>query len=172
MPVTGQQFDSAWAAWCRSGSRSSSAPDPWAAWCRQQDTEVARHAAQATAAAEERRRSEQRVAESQRSIAEDRARRAEADRRAQELLDRHLTEEQRQSIQRHRHFHLHTPEGRRYRVDVDQQARNVHLVDESGRVRETYCAHPAGVPTADAVLAQKLMLETNEREFLRIANRS
>lgn len=35
---------------------------------------------------------------------------------------------------------------------------------------ERYCAQPGGVPVDDAVLAQKLALETDAAAFLRVAN--
>ena len=50
----------------------------------------------------------------------------------------------------------------------------MELVTERGTGKiKTLCAHPTvRVPDADNMLAQKLYLESNEEEFLRIANHS
>jgi hypothetical protein len=48
----------------------------------------------------------------------------------------------------------------------------VYLVDENDKPLSRYCIHPRdAVPDEDTMLMQMLMLETNEQEFLRIANR-
>lgn len=49
-------------------------------------------------------------------------------------------------------------------------AGNVSLLGPDGRAVKSFCAHPDGVPSPDVMLSQKLMLETNEDMFLRIAN--
>jgi hypothetical protein len=109
-----------------------------------------------------------------------------AERRADLLLQEHLTAEQRAEWTKDRAFHIETADGRRrYRLAYGLSY-NVKLVkcatDEpqprlrSGQLREgvKLCAHvyhPEGhVPHADNVLAQKLMLETNEEQFLAMAN--
>jgi hypothetical protein len=46
----------------------------------------------------------------------------------------------------------------------------VHLLDDKGSIVGRYCIHPRDVPAPDAMLAQKLWLENNEAEFLRVAN--
>jgi hypothetical protein len=102
-----------------------------------------------------------------------RAERQEAQRRAAILLREHLTHEQIEELMQERHFRVQAPSGIVYRIDVGY-ARNVRRLDETGRPIETYCIHPAdalGIPEEDSMLAQKLMLETSEADFLRIANR-
>jgi hypothetical protein len=107
-----------------------------------------------------------------------------ASRVAEELLLDHLTPAQREEWVTHRYFHVETADGRRrYRIDYGL-AGNIHLVkcDEpvTGkhgiplRAGNRFCAHvyhPDGpIPNEDNVLAQKLLLETSEEEFLAMAN--
>lgn len=102
--------------------------------------------------------------------------RSVAKERAERLLREHLSPRQREELASKGFFTLETvaPTGERrlYRIDRGR-SRNVRQVDGNGRVLKTLCAHPAIlVPDADTMLAQKLMLETDEQEFLRIANHS
>lgn len=110
----------------------------------------------------------------QRIVAE--AERAKARDRAAKLLQEALSPEQRAEFADKGHFHLSTltKEGQRRRYRIERgRSRNVKQVDESGRVLKTLCAHPiAAVPDEDTMLAQKLWLEAQEDEFLRIANHS
>lgn len=47
----------------------------------------------------------------------------------------------------------------------------MYKLDAQGNLIGRFCAHPAAlVPDEDTLLAQKLMLETDPREFERIAN--
>lgn len=111
-------------------------------------------------------------------------RRKIAQRRAQGLLLEHLTAEQRREWETSRAFIVHTADGKRaYRIEYGL-AGNVRLVkaDEApvgryGRllsVGARFCMHvyhPDGpVPNEDNVLAQKLLLEADERQFLDLAN--
>lgn len=80
---------------------------------------------------------------------------------------------QKQTLDKDRCFYLTSSSGKRYRIDRGR-SQNVRLVEETtGKVVRTYCAHPVeAVPDPDTMLAQKLMLETDEAAFLRIANAS
>jgi hypothetical protein len=102
--------------------------------------------------------------------------RAQARERAEELLRECLAPDQAEELSRAGHFHVDTisPNGERRRYRIERgRARNVKQVDAGGRVVKTLCAHPiAQLPDADTMLAQKLMLEASEEEFLRIANHS
>jgi hypothetical protein len=96
---------------------------------------------------------------------------AEAKKRADELLKAHLTPQQREELEMKNHFHLLVG-AKKYRINRGR-SRNIQLVNEQGVVVKTLCAHPSEmIPDADTMLAQKLMLEANENEFLRIANHS
>lgn len=62
--------------------------------------------------------------------------------------------------------------GRTYRLNKDG---GVHLLDDKGEPIESFCIHPGpahAVPTEDAILAKKLMLEGCEEIFLKIANKT
>jgi hypothetical protein len=50
---------------------------------------------------------------------------------------------------------------------------NVHELDRAGNVVAHWCFAPKGdLATGDVLLAQKIALETVEREILKIANRN
>jgi hypothetical protein len=96
--------------------------------------------------------------------------------RAEKLLHEILNVKQREELSTKGFFSLETiaasGERRIYRIKRGR-SRNVEQVDASGNRIKTLCAHPAElVPDADTMLAQKLMLESREEEFLRIANHS
>lgn len=123
------------------------------------------------AAQEQRRiayREEQVRAEGERALARE---------RAQRMLGENLTPEQREELAANGHFTLavldrDSGERRLYRIKKGR-SQNVQRVDDSGRVLKTLCAHPAiACPDEDTMLAQKLWLQNQEQEFLRIANHS
>lgn len=91
--------------------------------------------------------------------------------RAEALLLSGLSLEQAESLRKYQYFLVSSKDGKRlYRISYGI-AGNIHLI-EKGRPVAQYCIHPVGVPTEDVMLAQKLMLETDEESFLRIANRT
>ena len=108
------------------------------------------------------------------------ARRAEEERRKQNealankrslaILSHHLTDEQRQEYIIKRLFHFEAKSGRVYRLQEGTHG-NVFAV-ENGKDVERFCIQPSDsrLPKPDVVLAQLLMLKTNEEEFRRIAN--
>lgn len=115
-------------------------------------------------AAEAERQARQRVASRARE---------ESRLRAEELLLQNLDKEQAAQFQRERAFEVYT-QGRtkRYRVGYGT-AGNVSLLDGKGVVVAKFCIHPeVACPTEDVMLAQKLLLETDEGTFLKIANRT
>ncbi len=82
----------------------------------------------------------------------------------------HLTPGQRDTFERHRFFLV---QGKRYRWRITPNAYGVNRLGRSGRRRGVYCAVPQEpVPIFDVMLAQKLMLESDEDAFLLIANRA
>jgi len=96
--------------------------------------------------------------------------------KAERLLRDFLTQEQKNDLTKYGFFKLYVKKGEEtkvYRIRRGQH-RNVDLMEELGGKlvpRKSLCLHPSmAVPDADAMLVQKLMLETNEDEFLRIAN--
>lgn len=96
------------------------------------------------------------------------------DRRARErslaLLVRCLTAAQRAEFQRSNTFTVRGSSGRRYRITYATTA-NVEALGPHGSIERRLCAGPTGVPIPSVMLAQKLMLENEEAEFLRIAAR-
>jgi hypothetical protein len=104
----------------------------------------------------------------------EREHREQAEHRARGLLLDHLTPEQRETYERDRWFIVEGESKTRYRVrDLGHMVANVEMLNENNTVRHRLCAHvPMGrVPMGDQLLAQKIMLECSEPDFLRIANR-
>lgn len=106
-----------------------------------------------------------------------------AQRRARRLLVQHLTPEQRRTYEAHAYFDVDI-NGKTYRIRQGTHG-NVRLLERAKACppifatipaeqplveKVSFCAQPNGVPAEDAMLAQKLMLETDERKFLEIAN--
>lgn len=118
-----------------------------------------------------------RIADEQRRLAaqERERQRIEAVERARALLLSNLDPVQRAEYEDTGQFHVHvqTKDGEHvYRIS-DGQAGNVARV-EGTRITCRYCIHPygGGEPNEDVMLAQKLMLETDEQRFLQVANAS
>lgn len=94
----------------------------------------------------------------------------EADRaaaRARRLLVENISDAQRAQFEAHGYFDVSVGQ-RTYRIHQGTHG-NVRRV-EGGVETVSLCAQPAGVPVCDAMLAQKLLIETDEAAFLRIAN--
>jgi hypothetical protein len=91
--------------------------------------------------------------------------------RAQELsldlLVRCLTATQRADFAHTHAFEVRGESGQHYRITYGKRA-NIQVLAPSGIVRRL-CAGPLDVPAPAVMLAQKLMLENQETEFLRIA---
>ncbi len=92
--------------------------------------------------------------------------------RARELLLQHLTPGQRESFLTNKFFVVEGGRSkRRYRIeDLGHLVANIRVIEERGG---RLCGHirAPGIPMGDHLLAQKLMLEGSEEEFLRLANR-
>ena len=94
--------------------------------------------------------------------------RRRAHERSLNLLVRCLTPAQRAEFKASNAFKVRGESGQRYRITYGTTA-NVEVLSQSGRVVRQLCAGPLDVPTPALMLAQKLMLETEESAFLRIA---
>ena len=114
------------------------------------------------AAAEARRKWEAEIAEANRL-------REEAEIRAEKLLLENLTLRQKEDYVKTKSFVV---DGSRYRYRIRHgRSGNVDVIDRKGMIVNRLCAHPVDlVPNPDTMLAQKLMLETDEAAFERIAN--
>ncbi len=90
--------------------------------------------------------------------------------RARQLLKANLTLEQTKQLEDRGWFEVLGSLGRRYQV-WQGQVRNVIRLGEDGKPASRLCAHPGeAVPDEDAMLAQKLLLETDEETFTKVAN--
>lgn len=97
--------------------------------------------------------------------------RKEAEARADKLLIENLTLQQRLDFEKTKSFMVKATSGKRYRIRCGRMG-NVDMINAKGFIEHRLCAHPGvDVPNGDTMLAQKLMLEVDERAFLRIANR-
>jgi hypothetical protein len=94
--------------------------------------------------------------------------------RARRLLFSMLSPDQQKELDEKNHFHLtvHSKDGtmKVYRIEHGY-AGNVKLLGPDGQPIRRYCIHAdSRLPYEDQMLAQKLLLESNEQDFLRIAN--
>jgi hypothetical protein len=98
-------------------------------------------------------------------------RRRVAQERARQLLWEHLSEPQRAELDTTGTFVVVARSGRQYRITA---ATTFNVEDERGN---DYCIQfrtdrqCRGVPVEDLMLAQKVLLECDEAEFLRVANK-
>jgi hypothetical protein len=88
--------------------------------------------------------------------------------RAESLLRRSLNLAQRVRYLCTGEFTVVAPSGRRYLITRGTTG-NVYELDRAGRRLRRYCISPAGVPPGDVMMAQLLMLLTDEDSFRRIA---
>ena len=92
-----------------------------------------------------------------------------AEKRALALLKQCLSPEQLSEFKVEGGFYVQSSSGKTYRIEPGTN-HNLSLIEDGERTA-TYCAGPQGVPWGDYALAQKLWLENDEDEFLKVANR-
>jgi hypothetical protein len=140
----------------------------WPQWCQHRTAYTAptRSAYQSREETDEERQA--RLAR----LEEQRRQREEANQRAFVLLLSFLNRRQRRQYREFGYFTLLTKDRkRRYRIKKGWGG-NVERLDHKGHVIERYCIHPREwVPDEDNMIAQKLMLLTDEERFLKTANR-
>ena len=102
----------------------------------------------------------------------DRRGRMRPDEKGMSLLRSWLSPEQAKLWDSHRHFEVvGSDTGKRYRIRFGT-AMNVEELDSSGNIIVQWCFAPEGpLVVGDVLLAQKVALETMEREALAAANR-
>jgi hypothetical protein len=90
--------------------------------------------------------------------------------RGRRLLRQWLSASQRKQFDAHEYFDvIGCDTGRTYRIYYGR-AMNVHELDEAGRLKMGWCFLPKGYLVAgDVMLAQKIALETFERDALAVA---
>jgi hypothetical protein len=94
-----------------------------------------------------------------------------AEARARKLLIEHLNPLQRQQLKDYGWFEvIGGTTGRTYRIWAHRYIANIHAPKEGWKF--CACCADLSLPTSDHVLAQKIMIESDERRFLRIANRN
>lgn len=101
-----------------------------------------------------------------------------AEEKARETLKRMLTKDQLKEWDCFDRFTIVGSEGHRFQIGTYSYSGNIAWVDKTGRTRGVYCCHPhmrgtdldgstGKIPLCDALIAQKLMLETDEIGFMR-----
>lgn len=98
-----------------------------------------------------------------------------AERRARRLLRKHLTKAQDKELVAHRRIKVRgSHSGDVYIIDCSTETANIWRKRDMRR----YCVQlnewddrRQEIPRSDHLLAQKLLIETNEKKFLRIANK-
>jgi hypothetical protein len=98
--------------------------------------------------------------------------RRRARKRAKKLLLASLDAAQRRDLKRKGHFHVWGSKGNVYRIGPADGAFNVRLAGVAKGSRMFFCleTEDPDVPPEDVMLAQKLLIEHDEGEFLRQAN--
>jgi hypothetical protein len=122
------------------------------------------------------REAEQRRAEYQRQAGERRERIQAANIRAEQLLLRLLSPEQRTSYEKSKYFEFTGSLGTRFRLHPGYSG-NVEVLDPDGEAIGGLCAHPNlymsdgfVLPQADSMIGQWLALRTDEVGFWKVAN--
>lgn len=97
--------------------------------------------------------------------------RDQASARADALLAEFLDAMQRDQLVKDKMFIVESETGKRYEIKAGKR---VAELDKNGKPVALYCIRPEdwNLPDGDVMLAQKLMLETDEKSFLKIANRT
>jgi hypothetical protein len=118
----------------------------------------------------ERRRQASEAAAERRREAE--ARKKEAEERARELLLSVLDDENKERYEKSSHIIVKGRSGKSYKIKCGR-VHNIYELDQHGREVMQYCVHVINpVPNHDNVLAQKLLIETDEDHFQRLANKT
>ena len=97
-----------------------------------------------------------------------------AQRVAEQLLLENMTPDQREMYEKTKRFHVISSEGKRFEVDCNgRRYHNVNELNAEGKRIVEHCIYQrGGTPLGDNYLAQKLLLECDEKEFRRIANQT
>jgi hypothetical protein len=100
-------------------------------------------------------------------------RRAEAGKKAGELLRENLTPKQRRALTRHGWFLVEGGKsGKLYRVEAGSYAGNIYELDEKKKPVARYCVHASpDIPLGDHLLTQALSLRFDEEHIIAKANK-
>lgn len=155
---TGSATNDVWEIWADSGTSGSTYN---AADCHV-PTEVGETPEQRAERGKERRLAADKVVEAKKI----------ANGRADALLKSMLNDTQRKNLEEVSVFLVKSESERMFRI---RRGGGVDELNEDDKVIARYCIHHSWedkLPVADTMLAQKLMLEMSEAEFMRIANRT
>lgn len=97
--------------------------------------------------------------------------------KAKELFLIHLNKSQRESFLESLSFVVVTNKNHKYRIDARTYIMNIYRIDGFFIIKRQFCisldpSENHFFPYFDHILAQKILLETNEAHFLKIANRT
>lgn len=183
-----ENLDTAWYDWTCSATSGTTttyakvsttcSATVWADWSKYAYAHTAPKKLTAAEKAERDRKEQERlqVAAEQARLADIARREAEAvakeaQERARRLFLEVLDTEQRQTFEKNQKFYLIGSDGERYEVDCTKHHQNVYQVDKEGKRKVGYCAYATGgVPLSDNHIVQKLLLETDAKAFLKVAN--
>jgi hypothetical protein len=167
-----------WTCWNNgyATTASTNTSDTWTIWATSGTVLTVSHqpARQLTAEEIEQNRiaTEERNRQYQEAEAKRKQEREAADAKAKELLVVFLTPSQRQALETMHAIALESITGKKYRIRKGW-AGNIDELDDKGEVVATLCVHPnEAVPEYDNMLAQMLMIQTDEARLLRTANRT
>ncbi|OPZ36595.1 MAG: hypothetical protein BWY99_02008 [Synergistetes bacterium ADurb.BinA166] len=181
----GTTNDRTWSAWNRhytlySSSTAATATtvtldDPWGYWNRELTVRTGAVLRAAPApprnipSAEDRERWAAEAEQARIRIEAVERDRVSAKEKAEVLLLRHLSPEQRDDLKSKGCFFVEV-DGVKYKINRGSHG-NVHMLGEGDRSKRSFCIQPTkGCPDGDAMLAQKLLLEADPEEFWRLAN--
>jgi hypothetical protein len=92
--------------------------------------------------------------------------------RAKQLLEEHLTKEQKNDLASKNEFEVESQSGKRYAIQLGV-AGNVFKLNRDKKKITKYCIHPTdNVVDYDAMLSQLIWLKWNEQEFEKVANKT
>lgn len=158
-----------WRAWVDDGT-SDSDNDIWYTWTTEESSGSSMPFVAPINIEDLREQRRQQILE---KVREQERKQKEANKKADNLLKSLLTPEQIKELDEHSCFIVPSPSGDKFYRIKRGRAGNIEELNQKREAVATLCIHPReSVPNADTMLAQKLMIETNEDEFLRIANRT
>lgn len=160
--------DNVWTSWATCATTSyTTTSSAWSGWV----TVNGRTYTPVNETEETKRLRLERQAEAKRQQEERERKQKEANERADNLLKSFLAPEQVEQLDKIRCIIVTTPKGNTYKISRT----NVEELNPDGKAQASFCIHPdysLNLPSGDSMLAKLLMLETDEKKFLRIANKT
>ena len=160
---------SVWTYWASTTNGTTN--QPWTQWI--QAPQINQYTDTVTVGSlSQRQQTTEEAAAWKRMVEEQERKKQNAQKRALELLQQILTETQLVAFEKDQCIPVDAPSGKKYLIKRGRVG-NVFSIKD-GKPVERYCIHPSDyeIPDEDCMLAQKLMLENCEEEFLRIANKT